>query len=622
MSFGTTSPTAALLRAKTRILGRALWENAFTVFVLGPLIVGGFWFILEPTLQRAAEWTQAAALGMRPAAAGAAGLALAAVVTAAGLPSALREVFAIRTPDSTLDFLPLPPSRRFGLIAITQAARNLPTFAAAWAGLALLARAAGGTTAHPVELLGPLLATAMLQVAGGMLLLRWGLFTTARLLALGGALLALAWAARESDVLVWATGPLAVTARFWAAKLSAALHATGEPGVWATQPLQWTAALLLLSAAGWAYARWREEDRQLAEEALAQRRRLLGGLERRLARWTGRPTAALLARDLRLTLRGFVPATAVLIALAALCLTGGFLGGPRLEEAWRPLAAQLGVALACVSMSALAPLMLARQIPMSWIELSAGAPPQSMWKAKTQLALALSVPALLLGLSLGWTLGLDGAGYAAFAARLAMGWLTVGTVLGLLAFEIAASPALGLLLGGLFSIGLCGFYALPDYWPIGLFLYAYVMHMLKERAEHSAGRSGGAALSGAVLAVAGLVKRYHETPAVNDVSFMVEAGEIFGLLGANGAGKSTLLKCALGLVRPTSGEIVVDGLHAARQPLETRRRIGYLPEELRLYERLTGWEFLELVCGLKQVECGAAVERTFATSGSWTGATS
>jgi ABC-2 type transport system ATP-binding protein len=118
-------------------------------------------------------------------------------------------------------------------------------------------------------------------------------------------------------------------------------------------------------------------------------------------------------------------------------------------------------------------------------------------------------------------------------------------------------------------------------------------------------------LSGAVLAVAGLVKRYHETPAVNDVTFMVEAGEIFGLLGANGAGKSTLLKCALGLVRPTSGEIVVDGLQAARQPLETRRRIGYLPEELHLYERLTGWEFLELVCGLKQVECGAAVEQDF-----------
>ncbi len=493
MSFQKTSPTAALLRAKSRILRRTLWENAFTVFVLGPLIVGGFWFILEPTLARAAGWTEAAAGRLGPADLLGAGLALAAVLTAVGLPSALREVFAIRTPDSTLDYLPLAPSRRFGLIALTQAARNLPGFAAAWVGIALLAEAAGGATPHPAELLAPLLATALMQIGGGMLLLRWGLFSTGRLLALGGTLLALAWVVRDAAGLVWAGGPLAIPAGLWAAKLSAALHGPGEVGLCAGQSAQWGAALLLLAAAGWAYGAWREEDRQLAEEALAQRRRLLAGLERRLTRWTGRAGAALLARDLRLTLRGFVPATAVSIALAALCLAGGFLGGPRLEEAWRALAAQLGVALACVSLSALAPLMLARQIPTSWIELSSGAAPEALWKAKNQLALAVSAPALLLGLALGWTLGLDGLEYAAFAARIAMSWLTVGTVLGLLAFEIAPSPALGLLLGGLFSIGLCGFYALPDYWPIGVFLYAYVMHYLKERAEHTAGRLGAQA---------------------------------------------------------------------------------------------------------------------------------
>ncbi|MBI1357705.1 MAG: ATP-binding cassette domain-containing protein [Acidobacteria bacterium] len=116
----------------------------------------------------------------------------------------------------------------------------------------------------------------------------------------------------------------------------------------------------------------------------------------------------------------------------------------------------------------------------------------------------------------------------------------------------------------------------------------------------------------AVFHVERLVKRYHEeATAVNDVSLSVAGGEIFGLLGANGAGKSTLLKCALGLVRPTSGRLQVDGLDVQREPLEARRRIGYLPEELRLYERLTGWEFLELVCGLKQVECDGAVEEEF-----------
>lgn len=114
-----------------------------------------------------------------------------------------------------------------------------------------------------------------------------------------------------------------------------------------------------------------------------------------------------------------------------------------------------------------------------------------------------------------------------------------------------------------------------------------------------------------VFTVDGLVKRYHETPAVNQVSFSVAGGEIFGLLGANGAGKSTLLKCSLGLLRPTAGKVLVDGHDSAREPLEVRRLIGYLPEELHLYERLTGWEFLELVCGLKKVPCDAEVEENF-----------
>jgi ABC-2 type transport system ATP-binding protein len=108
-----------------------------------------------------------------------------------------------------------------------------------------------------------------------------------------------------------------------------------------------------------------------------------------------------------------------------------------------------------------------------------------------------------------------------------------------------------------------------------------------------------------------VVKRYHETVAVNQVSLAVAEGEIFGLLGANGAGKTTLLKCVLGLVRPDAGEIRVCGEPVRRDPLAARRKIGYLPEDLRLYDRLTGWEFLELVCGLKGISCDARVEESF-----------
>ena len=113
------------------------------------------------------------------------------------------------------------------------------------------------------------------------------------------------------------------------------------------------------------------------------------------------------------------------------------------------------------------------------------------------------------------------------------------------------------------------------------------------------------------LAVESLVKRYHETVALDGVSLEVAPGEIFGLLGANGAGKSTLLKSVLGLIRPDEGVVRVCGDEVRRDPLVVRRRIGYLPEDLRLYDRLTGWEFLDLVCGLKGIACDKRVEESF-----------
>lgn len=96
------------------------------------------------------------------------------------------------------------------------------------------------------------------------------------------------------------------------------------------------------------------------------------------------------------------------------------------------------------------------------------------------------------------------------------------------------------------------------------------------------------------------VKRYGDLTALADVSFAV-AGGIYGVLGANGAGKSTLFKATVGLVELDGGEIRVGGLDVDRQGLEVRRRLGYLPEDLELYDRLTGLELLELVAGLKEL---------------------
>src|SRR5215467_2697607 len=92
-----------------------------------------------------------------------------------------------------------------------------------------------------------------------------------------------------------------------------------------------------------------------------------------------------------------------------------------------------------------------------------------------------------------------------------------------------------------------------------------------------------------------LVKRYGEALAVDRVSFRVGRGEVVGYLGPNGAGKSTTVKMLVGMIKPTAGTARVADLDVVTQPLEVKRRIGYVPESAALYETLTGREYLTLV---------------------------
>jgi len=108
-----------------------------------------------------------------------------------------------------------------------------------------------------------------------------------------------------------------------------------------------------------------------------------------------------------------------------------------------------------------------------------------------------------------------------------------------------------------------------------------------------------------LLIVEEVTKRYGETLAVDGVSLRVGAGEVYALLGANGAGKSTLIRMMTGLAEPDAGGVTVCGEEMRRRPLAAKRRVGYLPEELYFYQRLTGREYLRLVAGLK----GAREER-------------
>ena len=99
-------------------------------------------------------------------------------------------------------------------------------------------------------------------------------------------------------------------------------------------------------------------------------------------------------------------------------------------------------------------------------------------------------------------------------------------------------------------------------------------------------------------------------PAVRELSFQVRPGEIYGLLGSNGAGKTTTMKCVAGLLRPQVGAIRVLGVDPVADPVEAKRRIGYVPESPLLFDALTPREFLEFVASVRGLGTDVATRRT------------
>jgi len=102
-----------------------------------------------------------------------------------------------------------------------------------------------------------------------------------------------------------------------------------------------------------------------------------------------------------------------------------------------------------------------------------------------------------------------------------------------------------------------------------------------------------------------VVKRYHEILAVNQLDLGISTGEIFGLLGPNGSGKSTTLKMLIGLVQPDQGSVNVLGFNVQKDPVAVKQLVGYVPESPRLYEFLTGIEYLDFIgdiYGIQTVE--------------------
>src|SRR5580658_1708849 len=104
-----------------------------------------------------------------------------------------------------------------------------------------------------------------------------------------------------------------------------------------------------------------------------------------------------------------------------------------------------------------------------------------------------------------------------------------------------------------------------------------------------------------MLELRGVTKLFSGIPAVNDVSFVARAGEVTGYLGPNGSGKSTTLKMITGLMDPSAGQILFNGVSIQHDRIAYKQRLGYVPEEPQLYPHLTGAEYLEMVGQLRGI---------------------
>jgi len=112
-----------------------------------------------------------------------------------------------------------------------------------------------------------------------------------------------------------------------------------------------------------------------------------------------------------------------------------------------------------------------------------------------------------------------------------------------------------------------------------------------------------------VLQVNGVTKSFGDVRALNSVSFSVDRAEVLGLLGPNGSGKSTLMKIILGILKPDAGNIQVLATDVSADPIRVKKTVGYVPESPRLYEFLSGTEYLDFVADVHGLDADTKRQR-------------
>ena len=105
-----------------------------------------------------------------------------------------------------------------------------------------------------------------------------------------------------------------------------------------------------------------------------------------------------------------------------------------------------------------------------------------------------------------------------------------------------------------------------------------------------------------VLAIEHITKKFGDFKAVDDISLTVSKGEIFGFIGPNGAGKTTTIKMIAGLLKPDAGQISINKRNLAKEPRCCKQDTGYIPDRPYLFEKLTGYEFLQFIASLYNLD--------------------
>jgi ABC-2 type transport system ATP-binding protein len=112
-----------------------------------------------------------------------------------------------------------------------------------------------------------------------------------------------------------------------------------------------------------------------------------------------------------------------------------------------------------------------------------------------------------------------------------------------------------------------------------------------------------------IIEAEGLTKKYGTQTAVNNLTFHIREGEVFGFLGPNGAGKTTTLLMFLGLTEPTSGKVRIIGFDPAREPLRVKEKVGYLPENVGFYDDMDARQNLRFIARLNRIPDGISAKK-------------